>query len=78
MSREPNPIMSDVDDDRLDQPVGAMRLLPSISFGVRAAALSRVALPVAMIAAAVVAGDPATGQQNLVTMDTSCCPPDPS
>jgi len=62
-------------DATLDAPVGRMRLLPTVVFGVRAAALARVALPVAVLTAGMVAGGPAAGVENLVTMDTTCCPP---
>lgn len=58
-----------------DQPVGRLRLLPSVTFGVRASALARAALPVAMVTASLVAGGPAAGAESLVTMDTTCCPP---
>jgi len=57
------------------KPAGRMRLLPTVTFGLRASALARVALPVAMVTAAIVAGGPAAGAENLVTMDTTCCPP---
>lgn len=58
-----------------DAPVGRLRLLPSVTFGVRAAALARVTLPVAMVAAGLIAGGPAAGAETMVTMDTTCCPP---
>jgi hypothetical protein len=58
-----------------EAPVGRLRLLPSVTFGVRAAALARVALPVVMVAAGLVAGSPGAGAENLVTLDTTCCPP---
>ena len=58
-----------------DRPVGRLRLLPAVTFGLRAAALSRVALPVAMVAASLVAGSPSAGAENFVPMDTTCCPP---
>lgn len=58
-----------------DAPVGRLRLLPSVTFGVRAAALARVALPVAMVTAGLVAGSPAAGAEHLVILDTTCCPP---
>jgi hypothetical protein len=58
-----------------EAPAGRLRLLPSVTFGVRAAALARVALPVAMVTAGLVAGGPVAGAENLVTMDTTCCPP---
>jgi hypothetical protein len=59
----------------IDAPVGRMRLLPMVVFGVRASALARVALPVAVLTAGMIAGGPAAGAENLVTMDTTCCPP---
>lgn len=62
-------------DVETDAPVGRLRLLPSVTFGVRAAALARVALPVVMVTAGLVAGSPAAGAENLVTLDTTCCPP---
>jgi hypothetical protein len=63
------------DTDDTGGAVGRMRLLPSVTFGVRAAALTRAALPIAMVAAGLIAGGPAAGAENLVTMDTTCCPP---
>lgn len=61
--------------DTTDAPAGRLRLLPSVTFGARAAALARVALPVAMVTAGLVAGGPAAAAESLVTMDTTCCPP---
>lgn len=55
--------------------VGRLRLLPSVTFGLNAAVLTRAALPVAMVAAGLLAGGPAAGAESLVTMDTTCCPP---
>ncbi|MFV2099243.1 hypothetical protein ACFHW1_27850 [Micromonospora sp. LOL_014] len=54
--------------------VGHMRLLPSVTFGVRAAVLAQIALPVAVVTAGIVAGAQGTGAENLVTMETTCCP----
>jgi hypothetical protein len=66
---------TDTNDTTVERAIGRMRLLPSVTFGVRAAALARVALPLAMVTAGLVAGGPAAGAENLVTMDTTCCPP---
>jgi hypothetical protein len=63
---------ADVDTTK---PAGRMRLLPTVTFAVRASALARVALPLALVTAGLVAGGPAAGAENLVTMDTTCCPP---
>jgi hypothetical protein len=57
-------------DTTLDAPVGRMRLLPTFSFGARAASLVRVALPVAVLTVGVVAGPAAAGPP-----DITCCPP---
>lgn len=62
-------------DDQVDAPVGKLRLFPSVKFGVRAAALSGIALPIAMLAAGVVAGGPATLADGGWPMGTTCCPP---
>lgn len=56
-------------------PAGAMRLLPSVSFATRAAALTSVALPVAMLAASVIAGGPGASADGVTVMGTTCCPP---
>ncbi len=58
-----------------DAPAGRMRLLPTVVFGVRASALARVALPVAVLTAGLVAGGPAAAADGLGTMDITCCPP---
>lgn len=60
-----------------EAPVGRMRLLPTVSFGARAASMIRVALPVAVLTAGIMAG-PAANAENLVPMDTTCCPPSQS
>jgi hypothetical protein len=65
---------ADVDADETTKPAGRMRLLPTVTFAVRASALARVALPVALVTAGLVAGGPAAGAENLITMDTTCCP----
>ena len=79
MSEFPNAFAADTATDTTaatTAPVGRMRLLPSVSFGTRAAALARVALPVALVTAGMVGGGQASaGAENLVTMDTTCCPP---
>lgn len=58
-----------------ERAVGRLRLLPSVTFGVRAAALAQIALPVAVVTAGIAAAVHGTGAENLVTMETSCCPP---
>ncbi|TDV49922.1 hypothetical protein [Actinophytocola oryzae] len=68
-------IQNETAEPGIDAPAGRMRLLPSVTFGVRAAALARVALPVAMVTASLVAGGPAAGAESYFTMDTTCCPP---
>lgn len=56
-------------------PLGRLRLLPSATFGIRAAALTRVALPVAMVTTGLAVGGLAGGAQHLAApMDTTCCP----
>lgn len=62
-------------DDQIDAPVGKLRLLPSVTFGVRAAALSGIALPIAMLAAGVVAGPAHLADSGAWAMGTTCCPP---
>ncbi|GGN45987.1 hypothetical protein FHR83_008440 [Actinoplanes campanulatus] len=57
--------------------VGRMRLLPSVNFGVRAAALAQIALPVAVVTAGIAAAVQGAGAENLVILETSCCPPSP-
>jgi hypothetical protein len=65
-------------DDQVDAPVGRLRLFPSVTFGVRAAALSGIALPIALLAAGVVAGGPAhIADGGDWPMGTTCCPPSP-
>ncbi len=67
---------SEIDTEAtLDAPVGRIRLLPTVVFGARASALARVALPVAVLTAGLVAGGPAAAAENLGTMDITCCPP---
>jgi hypothetical protein len=56
-------------------PAGSLRLLPSVSFATRAAALTSVALPVAMLAASVLAAGPAAAADGVTVMGTTCCPP---
>jgi len=64
------------DDTRADA-VGPMRLLPSVTFGLRVAALSAAALPVSLLAANLIAGAPASlGPDS--TLGTTCCPPGPA
>jgi hypothetical protein len=74
MSKHLTPNTPDVDATTTDQPIGRLRLLPVLTFGVRAAALARIALPVAMVTAGMAAGGHLMGAENLVTMDTTCCP----
>lgn len=62
-------------DDQVDAPVGKLRLLPSVTFGVRAAALSGIALPIAVLAAGVAAGPMALADSGAMVMGTTCCPP---
>ncbi|OLR93071.1 hypothetical protein [Actinokineospora bangkokensis] len=57
------------------EPAGALRLLPSVSFATRAAALAGAALPVAMLAAAVVGKGQTTGVEHVAALNTTCCPP---
>ncbi|WP_198943078.1 hypothetical protein [Actinophytocola xanthii] len=58
------------------EPVGPMRLLPSVDFAGRTAALSRVALPVAMLAASLAAAAPGSGGEDVTLLNgTTCCPP---
>lgn len=57
----------------VDGPVGRMRLMPSVAFGRRAAALTRVALPVAVLATGFAANGP-IGVADAVAMGTTCCP----
>ncbi|MEV4313120.1 hypothetical protein [Actinocrispum sp. NPDC049592] len=53
-------------------PAGSMRLFPTVSFATRAAALSMVGLPVAILAASVLAGTPDAVAD---TLGSTCCPP---
>ncbi|OLF04814.1 hypothetical protein BLA60_38860 [Actinophytocola xinjiangensis] len=62
-------------DDPTTNAVGRLRLLPSVTFGLNTAVLTRAALPVAMVAAGLLAGGPAAGAESLVVLDTTCCPP---
>jgi hypothetical protein len=74
MYKHHTPNVSDVDTASTHHPIGRLRLLPLVVFGARAAALARGVLPVAMVTAGMAAGGDLTGAENLVTMDTSCCP----
>ena len=58
-----------------DEPAGRLRLLPSVDFASRTAALARVALPVAMLAASLAAGAPGSGAEDVTVLNTTCCPP---
>ncbi|CRK57308.1 hypothetical protein [Alloactinosynnema sp. L-07] len=58
----------------VDEPVGKLRLFPSVVFGVRAAALTRVALPIGLMAASLVGGSPVAGAEDANIMGTTCCP----
>ncbi|WP_436497763.1 hypothetical protein [Actinokineospora sp. HUAS TT18] len=58
-----------------NEPVGRLRLFPSVTFGLRAAALTSVALPIGLMAASLVAGSPAAGAEDATIMGTTCCPP---
>jgi len=60
--------------DFTDEPAGRMRLLPSVAFAGRAAALTRVALPVAMLAASLASGTTGTGAEDVSLFGTTCCP----
>jgi hypothetical protein len=62
-------------EEFIADPAGSMRLLPSVRFATRAAALTSVALPVAMLAASVIAAAPAAGTDDVTIMGTTCCPP---
>jgi len=62
-------------EDFTDAPAGRMRLLPTTDFAARAAALTTVALPVAMLAASLTAGVPASGAEDVTAFNTTCCPP---
>ncbi|MCT2585457.1 hypothetical protein [Actinophytocola gossypii] len=61
--------------EEFDEPAGRMRLLPTTEFAARAAALTTVALPVAMLAASLTAGVPASGAEDVTAFNTTCCPP---
>ncbi|GID32392.1 hypothetical protein [Paractinoplanes brasiliensis] len=79
--------MSEIKNDQNDEcgeseqitehAVGRLRLLPSVSFGTRAAALAQIALPVAVVTAGITAAVHGMGAENLVAIETSCCPPSP-
>lgn len=76
MSRKPTENTPEIDAEAtLDAPVGRMRLLPTVVFGARTSAMARVALPVAVLTAGLVAGGPAAAAENLGTMNITCCPP---
>lgn len=62
-------------DEFSDAPAGRMRLLPSVAFAGRASALTRVALPVAMLAAGIVASVSGVSGQESGLLHTTCCPP---
>lgn len=62
-----------VEIDPADGPVGRMRLLPSVSFGLRAAALTSVALPVVVLATSLSVNGVA-GVADAVALGTTCCP----
>ncbi|MCO1578040.1 hypothetical protein M8C13_20005 [Crossiella sp. SN42] len=58
------------------EPVGALRLLPELDFGARAVALTRLALPVGLLAAGffgTAAGAPV--EESTAVAITTCCPP---
>ena len=54
-------------------PAGPLRLLPTVSFATRAAALAGAALPVAMLATLINKGQP-TGIEHAAALNTTCCP----
>jgi hypothetical protein len=58
----------------VDQPVGPMGLLPTVVFGVRASALARVALPIAVVTGTLAGAGPAVAVHGQM-LDTTCCPP---
>lgn len=75
MSRNQSDNTPEIGDEAVsDAPVGRMRLLPTVVFGVRASALARVALPVAVLTTGLVAGGPAAAA-DMGTMNITCCPP---
>ncbi|GAA2790664.1 MULTISPECIES: hypothetical protein [Crossiella] len=58
------------------EPVGALRLLPELNFGARAVALTRLALPVGLLAVGFfgsAAGAPV--DESTAAGITTCCPP---
>jgi hypothetical protein len=55
-------------------PAGRLRLLPSVTFASRAAALTSAALPVAMLAASVIAGGAEASADSVTILETTCCP----
>ncbi len=63
--------------EQADGPLGRMRLMPSLSFGLRAAALSGVALPVVVLATSLSANGVA-GVADAVALGTTCCPAVPN
>lgn len=59
-------------------PAGRLRLLPTaVTFADRAAALARVGLPVAMLAASIAAPALGASAGEATTMNTTCCPDRP-
>jgi hypothetical protein len=68
---------NDENEQTTEHAVGRLRLLPSVNFGARAAALAQIALPVAVVTAGIAAAVNGAGAENLLTMETSCCPPSP-
>jgi hypothetical protein len=73
MSRNQDQTTTVVDTEvTLDAPVGRLRLLPTVLFGARAASLARVALPVAVLTADVIAGP--VGAETMGTSEMVGCP----
>jgi len=62
-------------DDQTDAPVGKLRLFPTVSFGVRATALSGIALPIGILAVSALTGEAPVADGGAWAMYTTCCPP---
>ncbi|MEH1100471.1 hypothetical protein [Micromonospora sp. CPCC 205561] len=58
----------------IDDPVGAMWLQPAVTFGIRAAALASLVVPVGMVVGSLIGGGGAAPEAAALT---TCCPDDP-
>ncbi|MBP2476687.1 hypothetical protein JOF53_005559 [Crossiella equi] len=71
-----SPAVTSADLHDFAEPVGGLRLLPSLTFGARAVALTRVALPVGLLAAGFFgAASGAPIDESVAAPITTCCPP---